>query len=78
VVRLFVLVILTVATVVFAMSNTHHVPVSMLFGSPIQIQMCFLLATAFFSGMVVAYFITVYREAKARALVRALQRIERS
>jgi uncharacterized integral membrane protein len=69
---------LTVATVVFAMSNTHAVPLSVFFGAPIQIQMCFLLATAFFSGMVVSYFITVYREAKARAIARALQRIERS
>lgn len=54
--QLIVAVGLTMAVVVFAMSNTHHVALGWVVGEPIQIRLIFLLGIAFVAGSVSTLF----------------------
>jgi uncharacterized integral membrane protein len=51
-IRLISAVVLTVAVVTFAMTNTHPVALGYVLGPPVQIPLIFLLLSAFFAGMV--------------------------
>ena len=51
--RLIVAILTTMAVVAFGMANTHHVPVSFVFGAPVQIRQIFLLLTTVSIGVVV-------------------------
>ncbi len=57
--RLFAAILATVSAVVFIMANTHHVRISFVVGSPVQIRLIFLLMITFVAGAVASGFLTM-------------------
>ena len=53
-VRLFAAIVLTVAGVAFTIANTHHVPLSFVFGNAVHVRMIFLLLSVYICGVVTA------------------------
>lgn len=54
--RLVTAMVLTVFIVVFAMSNSHDVELSLVLGEPIEMRLFVLLTIAYVSGGVSAFF----------------------
>jgi uncharacterized integral membrane protein len=54
--QLLIAVVATIAIILFAMANNHHVELSYVIGEPIRIRMIFLLACVFVAGWATAYF----------------------
>lgn len=54
--KFILVVLLTVVIVTFSIANSHHVPMSLIFGAPIRIRLVFLLLSTFFIGMAVPIF----------------------
>jgi uncharacterized integral membrane protein len=48
----------------FAVANSHHVEVSLIFGAPIRMRMIFLLAGTFVAGVISTIALVQYREAR--------------
>lgn len=74
--RLIILMSLTVILVVFAMSNTQDVELSLVFGEPVEIRLIVLLAVAYASGVVTSFFyhtITQLNRQTQRRRLRARQ-----
>lgn len=65
--QLVLAILLTMLIVVFGMVNTHHVPLSPIFGEPIRVRMIFLLAIAFLAGSVVTFFYQMVSRLRRRA-----------
>ena len=61
--QLIAAVIATVAIVVFAMSNTHHVQLSLAFGAPLEIRLITLVGAAYLAGMVTSWIGNLARRA---------------
>ncbi len=55
-IRLALAVFATIAIVVFAISNSHHVNLSCMVGPAVEVRLIFLLLTAFVAGMAVPIF----------------------
>ena len=68
--QLVAAVVATVVVVVFAMSNTHHVHLSMGLGAPFQIRLISLLGAAFLAGMVTSWISQLARRAARQAHLR--------
>jgi uncharacterized integral membrane protein len=49
--RLIIAILATILVVAFAMANTHHVELSLVFGKPAEIRVITLLAAAYGSGI---------------------------
>jgi len=56
-IRLIVAVVGTAIAVVFVMANTHHVELSLVFGSPVEVRLIFLLMSTFLLGVLVSSFL---------------------
>ena len=65
--RLTVLMALTIAAVVFGMSNTQDVHLSLVFGEPVEIRLIVLLVIAYLSGAVSSYFYQTITQINRRA-----------
>lgn len=63
-VRLALAVLITIVIVVFSIANSHHVPLSLVVGKPVEIRLIFLLMCTFFTGMVVPIFHRLIQHAK--------------
>jgi uncharacterized integral membrane protein len=64
--RLFLMMLATVALVTFALANTERVELSFLFGQT-ETRLIFLLATAFAAGATAAHFYLTLAGARRRA-----------
>ncbi len=68
--RLIVAIAATVLIVGFAVANTHHVDLSLVFGAPVQVRLIFLLASTFslgaLTGILVRLIAEVRKERRAR------------
>lgn len=62
--RLVLTVLSTVALVTFAMSNGHHVELSVVFGAPVKIRLVFLLLVTFFVGISIPLFYSTVKHMK--------------
>jgi len=60
-VRLVLAVMATVLAVVLAISNSHHVELSLGIGKTVEIRLVFMLLTAFIIGMAVPVFYRLIR-----------------
>ncbi|MHC4176050.1 MAG: hypothetical protein ACYSWU_01000 [Planctomycetota bacterium] len=69
-VKLALAVLLTIVIVVFSISNSHHVDLSLALGDPIQIRLVFLLLSAFIVGMAVPIFYRLIRRLDHDRLVK--------
>jgi len=74
--RLVFAILGTAAVVAFAMTNTHHVELSFIFGSPVHVRMIFLLLTAFAAGMVSTFFIVQVNSVRRSRSRRRAARVE--
>ena len=82
--RLAGAVLATIAIVVFAISNFHHVDLSFGVGKPVEIRLIFLLLNSFIIGMAVPVFYRLIRcidrdklERREKELQRAIVRVDR-
>lgn len=71
--RLILLVAVTVIVVVFAMSNTQDVQLSLVFGQPVQIRLIVLLVATYASGIVTSFFYHTITHVNRRAQQRRLR-----
>jgi uncharacterized integral membrane protein len=55
-------IILTVIAVLFSIQNFDRVPVRLLWGNPIEMQLIFIIAIAGISGYLLRYFIGIRKE----------------
>ena len=69
-VRLALAVLLTIVIVVFSISNSHHVDLSLALGDPIQVRLIFLLLSAFIIGMAVPVFYRLIRRLDRDKLIK--------
>ena len=56
-IRLIIAVAGTAVAVVFVMANTHSVELSLVFGSPVEVRLIFLLMSTFLLGVLVSSFV---------------------
>jgi|GEM_PF-3340244 uncharacterized integral membrane protein len=63
--RLVLTVVGTIALVTFAMSNSHHVGLSVVLGAPVRIRLVFLLLVTFFVGMSIPLFYSTVKHMRA-------------
>jgi len=82
-IRLGLAVAATIVVVVFAISNSHRVGLSLGIGEPAEVRLIFLLLTAFIAGMVVPVFFRLLRsidhqrlQRRENELQRAINRVE--
>ena len=75
--QLITAVLSTIALVLFAMANTHDVELSYVVGSPIRIRLIFLLAVAFFAGIVCTLLYQMVSRVASEARRRAYRARER-
>ncbi len=75
--QLILAVILTVTLVAFSMANTHQVELSCVFGAPLQVRLIVLLAVAYGTGVVTAWFQQMARNAARQARKRREQALLR-
>lgn len=71
--RLIILISTTVIVVVFAMSNTQDVELSLVFGEPVEIRLIVLLAIAYLGGAVTSFFYQTITQINRRAERRKLR-----
>lgn len=71
--RLIVLMSLTIVAVVFAMSNTQDVQLSLVFGEPVEIRLIVLLVIAYAGGVVSSFFYQTITQLNRRAERRRLR-----
>ena len=50
--RLALVILGTIVAVLFSLANSHHVNVSLIFGAPVRIRMIFVIAGAYFMGII--------------------------
>lgn len=61
-IQLIITVLMTIAVVIFSITNSHHVELSFVIGAPVKIRLIFLLLSTFITGMTVPiYFHMVER-----------------
>lgn len=71
--RILLTIVATSLLVVFGMQNSDHVPVSLIFGSPIQIRLMFLLSLAAIAGFLVSHILGLSKEIQLKKQIRRLQ-----
>ena len=69
-IRLILAVLATIVIVVFAISNSHHVDLSLAVGKPVEIRLIFLLLSAFIVGMAVSVFYRLFRRLDQHKLMK--------
>ncbi len=69
-IKLTLTVLATVMIVVFAISNSHHVDLSLAVGKPVEIRLIFLLLSAFIIGMTVPVFYRLVRRLDQHKLMK--------
>ena len=60
--KTIVTIIVTVIAVLFSIQNFDRVPVRLLWGNPIEMQLIFIIAIAGICGYLLRYFISIRRE----------------
>jgi uncharacterized integral membrane protein len=70
--RLILAALAGIFLVLFAMANTHVVPISWLFGPPLEVKMITLLIIAFFAGVVTVALIGLSRKNAHRRSTRSI------
>jgi uncharacterized integral membrane protein len=63
---------LTVIGVLFSLQNFDRVPVRLLWGNPVEMQLIFVIAIAGITGYLIRYFIGIRREEDLKRRYRAL------
>ncbi|MFC1596779.1 hypothetical protein ACFL5Q_02425 [Planctomycetota bacterium] len=76
-IRLALAVFVTIAIVVFAMSNSHHVNLSCMVGPGVQVRLIFLLLIAFLSGIAVPIFYGLIRRLEREKQLRRENELRR-
>ncbi len=69
-IKLALVVLTTIAIVVFAISNSHHVDLSLAVGKSIEVRLIFLLLSAFIIGMMVPVFYRLFRRLDQEKLLK--------
>ena len=62
--RLVLAISATVLLVAFAMANTHHVELSLVFGRPAEVRLIFLIGTTYVAGVLTGTFWGMVRRLK--------------
>jgi uncharacterized integral membrane protein len=70
------LLLVGIAVLLFAWSNTHHVEVGFVFGRPSNVRLIFLLLTTFLLGYFAAVLVSIYVRARITAKARHKQMAE--
>jgi uncharacterized integral membrane protein len=73
--RILLTIVATSLLVVFGMQNSDHVPVSLIFGSPIQIRLMFLLSLAAMAGFLVSHILGLSKEIQLKRQIRRLKAV---
>lgn len=60
--RLLAILLGTFVALLFAVANSHHVELSLIFGAPVRMRMIFLLAGTFVAGVISTIVFQGYRE----------------
>jgi uncharacterized integral membrane protein len=72
--RLIFFILATVIVTTFAVSNSHHVEMSLIFGAPVQMRMIFLLAGVFTAGVISTLGFQEWAAIKRRRKAEALRK----
>ena len=65
-------IVLTVIAVLFSIQNFDRVPLRLLWGNPVEMQLIFVIAIAGIIGYLIRYFIGIRREEELKKRYRAL------
>jgi len=65
--KLLLILAAGVLILLFAVNNTHHVEMSLIFGTPVHVRLIFLLLTTFLLGHFTAVLLNVYVRTKINA-----------
>ena len=65
-------IVLTVIAVLFSIQNFDRVPLRLLWGNPVQMQLIFIIAIAGIAGYLLRYFISIRKEEEFKKRLRAL------
>lgn len=65
-------IVLTVIAVLFSIQNFDRVPVRLLWGNPVEMQLIFVIAIAGIMGYLIRYFIGIRREEELKKRYRTL------
>lgn len=70
--RTITTIVLTVIAVLFSIQNFDRVPIHLLWGKPVELQVIFIIAISGIAGYLIRYFIGVQREEELKKRYRAL------
>jgi uncharacterized integral membrane protein len=65
-------IVLTVIAVVFSLQNFNRIPLHLLWGNPVEMQLTFVIAIAGITGYLIRYFIGIRREEELKRRYKAL------
>jgi len=69
--KTIVTIVLTVIAVLFSIQNFDRVPIHLLWGNPIEMQLIFIIAIAGICGYLLRYFIGIRKEEELKRRFRA-------
>jgi uncharacterized integral membrane protein len=76
--KLLLILVAGALVLLFALNNTHHVEMSLIFGTPVHVRLVFLLLTTFLIGHFSAVVLNLYLRTKTNSGANRAERRETS
>jgi len=74
--KLLVILVAAALIALFALNNTHHVEMSLVFGTPVHVRLIFLMLTTFLVGHFTAVILNLYLRSQMSSTANRTQKGE--